>query len=77
MSHAHWITHSQTVTGWLPEAHVTPASLFCMSSHECKASVGERIIVSGQNLYPGAGRGLQPKKKHQFGPVNGRGIGSR
>lgn len=54
MSCAHWITHSQTVTGWLPEAHVTPASLFCVSSHEHKAlwekgSVSQdRICILGQ-----------------------------
>lgn len=53
MSRAHWITHSQTVTGWLPGAHVTPVSWSCMSSHKSKASAEESNSVLGQNLYLG------------------------
>lgn len=44
MSRAHWITRSQTVTGWLPAAHVTPVSLSCMSSHKSKASAGKGTV---------------------------------
>lgn len=75
MGPSHWITHSQTVTAWLPAAHVTPVSLSCMSSHKSKASVGERKRVLAQNLYPGGGGGPQPHKKHCLSLlINGRGL---
>lgn len=73
MSLAHWITRPQTVTVWLPEAHVTAASLSCMSSHKSQASAGGKEQCLGTESVSWGGE-AQPQKKPLFDPVNGRAL---